>query len=437
VDGERAIVILSFSCPEASCLRRESSQHVRANLLVSAYLLRPHLRNGSEYCHVIRILSFDLAGHMNQQLSNIICTQQANIPSIIAEYLQLRPSAIDNGEVADLGPELLVSRVINFLPGAASSSDSSRISPVHPCQVDGAKAESAVVAKFSTKPALELQFLVLSLPVLVHWALYRFDVASAGFVFCVSAFFAVRQVVCWYIGHPLIQNEDPSVIGPVTCRFQVDLKGILRFISNKKEERVEMKSQHADISVVHIVARALALSLKKEPILHTRKVSIPWLFINRVVDASREHVDVSVSENGGGIVTLTTVDQQCIQEIADLHAAADKRTDKTNKVGNCLILSMSNYDEGDMITDAVPFHQAVTVVAVLGGVHLERKENSQVRSSGTKDPPKPVLSISLTITGSHQSADIVLCRRFADEVRKLLVYPEICENLDSPVPMNR
>jgi hypothetical protein len=437
---ERAIAILSFSCDEASMLRPVSTQYIRANLFVSLYLLRPIVQNNHEYCHLTRILSFDLGGNINQHLSNAICTQQANLPVVIAEYLLHNPSNLNNNLGPLLTNESLVSKVFHPLHETPDTD-------IVPNGIQGISSATATCGPANSVPskkvinpatvhipAVELQFITLMSPVIVYWLFDHFNVAGTGFIFCCCAFLSIRQVVCWHIGNPLAQNDDPSVLGPVTCRFRVDLKGILRFISNRKEERLEMKSNRTDISIVHIVASALAHAFKKEPLLHTRKVSIPWLLIHRIVDASTEPVNVSVSENAGGIVTLPCADQYSIQDIADLHRAADARTDKTHQVGQCLILAMSNYDEGDMITDAAPLHRDVTVVAVLGGVHLERSEKLQPKNNnGRKESPKPVLSLSLTIAGTHQSADIVTCRRFADEVRKLLVYPEICEKMDSPV----
>lgn len=439
---EQSIVIISFSCPEASNMRPNvSSQFVRANLFVSLYILQPiSVMIGTEmkvHCQFTRLLSFDLAGIIPQQFSNAITNQQANLPVIISDYLHNNPLDFvpmnhnDNGMV--LSNELLVSNVINVL--RESHMDDNHIEK----DVSIAAAESSIANVSSKKdtqtlsyrhthPSWNLQLITFLIPIILHWIMTSVQMTGSGLVFCIVSFLVVRTIVIWHIGDAIIYKQQihPSIVSHVTCRLRIDLKGILRYISNKNEERDEMRIKRADISAIHIVASALAHGLKKEPLLLTRKVSIPWLLIRRVINVSNEPIDVSISENGGDIVTLPAVDHCTIQQIAD----CQKHMDNNSKIGRCLILAMSSYDEGDMTTDAAPMHEDVTVVAVLGGVHLERSDNphSQVN-------PKPYLNISLTISGTHQTVDLVTCRRFADEVRKLLLYPEICENMYSGTPL--
>ena len=439
--SKESIVIVSFSCSEASRVRpMVSSQFVRANLFVSLYILQPvPVVVGTEtqiHCQFTRLLSFDLAGNIPQQLSNTISQQQANLPVIISNYIHENPSDFgptrhdDNGKI--LSNELLVSNVIQPLR-------QNQMDDIHKNGVSGSEEslkslnEPAHMATPSNRraiPSMYSQLITLLAPLFVYWVVSSLHIIGAGLTFCVMALLAVRTVVIWHIGDAVLSKKgNLPIVSHVTCRLRIDLKGILRYISNKNEERDEMKSRHSDISAIHIVASALAHALKKEPLLLTRKVSIPWLFIRRVIDASDEPIDVSTCENGGDVVTLSCVDRRTIQQIAD----CQKRTNNVNKVGKCLILAMSNYDEGDMTTDAAPMHEDVTVVAVLGGVHLERNGTTQSQVN-----PKPYLNISLTIVGTHQSIDLVTCRRFADEVRKLLQYPEICENMydDSSSKLN-
>ena len=120
------VVIVSFSCDEASRLRPNvSSQLVRANLFVSLYILQPvSVVVGTEtqiHCQFTRLLSFDLAGNIPQQLSNAISNQQANLPAIISDYMHNNPSDFSGGSfrhfdgLKKLSNELLVSSVIHQL----------------------------------------------------------------------------------------------------------------------------------------------------------------------------------------------------------------------------------------------------------------------------------------------------------------------------------
>jgi len=76
-------------------------------------------------------------------------------------------------------------------------------------------------------------------------------------------------------------------------------------------------------------------------------------------------------------------------------------------------------------------HSSVTVVAVIGGVRLDYgsrlpHSRSQRRTPSTTSA-RPVLHLSLTIRCPHQT-DIVACRRFAEDVQKLLQFPEMCDD---------
>jgi START domain len=436
---EQSIMILSFSCNEANNMHPNvSSQFVRANLFVSLYILQPvSVMVGTEmkiHCQFTRLLSFDLAGNIPQQLSNAITNQQANLPAVISDYLHNNPLDFEprdhdeNGKV--LSNELLVSSVINQLRESHidDNNTDNNASGAGESSIATVPSKDTHTPSYShTLPSWKVQLITFLAPIFVHWAIVSVHMTGSGLIFCIVTFVVLRTVVIWHTGDEIISKQpNPSIVSHVTCRLRIDLKGILRYISNKNEERDEMRSRRASISAIHIVASALAHGLKKEPLLLTRKVSIPWLFIRRVVDASNEPIDISISENGGDIVTVTAVDRRTIQQIAD----CQKHTDCIGRVGRCLILAMSNYNEGDMTTDAAPMHEEVTVVAVLGGVHLER--NGTVHSQVN---PKPYLNISLTISGTHQSVDLVTCRRFADEVRKLLLYPEICENMYNGTPL--
>jgi hypothetical protein len=60
------------------------------------YLLRLVSRGDEEQCHLIRLLSFDLGGTVNQHLSNVVSTQQASLPAVVADYFQHHEPVIKN-----------------------------------------------------------------------------------------------------------------------------------------------------------------------------------------------------------------------------------------------------------------------------------------------------------------------------------------------------
>lgn len=302
-------------------------------------------------------------------------------------------------------------------------------------------------------PSLEVQAFLLAAPLLIFRVATLLAIPAPLVWFCSSAFVAIRQVVLLHLG--LLRTTDgpeeepDQVIGPVTCRFSVDLKGVLRYISNRKEEREEFGEGTEEVSVVHIVASAVARALKKNEggrlLLNKkrrRRIRVPLLLIDGVAaaagDASKDPVSVSVvSKNAGGVATVSRADERSVQEIADelandrnLCTAASKR-----ELGQCLVLASPNYDETEMHVDAAPIHPNVAVVVVVGGVHLARRPHLRSssgsgggKSSSNRGPKRPVISVSLTIAGPHRASGVAMCGKFTEEVQKLIEFPEMCDS---------
>jgi START domain len=113
---DRAIAIVSFSCPEASELKQTQPNHVRANLFVSMYLLRSVPSNHNpeivEQCHLTRFLSLDLGGSVNKRFSNVVSSQQAAIPKVITDYLSQNEPSVDVRYRGVLTNEAVTSSVI-------------------------------------------------------------------------------------------------------------------------------------------------------------------------------------------------------------------------------------------------------------------------------------------------------------------------------------
>jgi len=89
-----AILTCSFSCPEAEAAQGPvTPNHVRGNLLVSMFLLQPLSSSTSSStttvgCRLTRLASIDLGGSVSQSLSNTVLTKQANLPAVLAAYLE-------------------------------------------------------------------------------------------------------------------------------------------------------------------------------------------------------------------------------------------------------------------------------------------------------------------------------------------------------------
>jgi START domain len=442
--------MISFTSTETENMRPIASSHVRASLFVSMYLVRDM---GDDKCHMTRLLSFDLAGNIGQKLSNAVMTQQANMPVVIFDYLKKHEPA--PFERRFRSAELLSNEDVRRNVVERSEHTNEEASVSHSTTNNTSKTDNIsngvslhrIEYDEIRRTGIGAQAIMLFAPIAIH----RLAVLStwddiAIPLFLITAFLAIRQIVRWQIGGVLDSSASngPTVPGSIKFRFAVDLKGILRFIANKKEEREEINSESADVSVVHIVAAAVARVLKKEHELKGKRLTIPCLFIDEVVDASSDPVNVSILENSAKssqIVTVNAADRLDAQTIAtELSRVSTERDHNTSNhnLGHCLIIaSPANvHDESDIVvSDVIPFAgSGIAVVAVLGEIRIDRRgRTSKSQNGGPYTPqmaqPRPVLSLSLLFSpcGASDVVNITQCRRFADEVQKLLQFPEMCD----------
>jgi hypothetical protein len=427
-DDERAICIIGFSCPDAESVKPVEPHHVRGRLIISMYLLRPV---GEGQCHLTRLLSFDPMGGINKHLARIVLQQQAGLPAVLGKFLDRHESVVPFRLTGGLRDDDLVRDVVEHLP-KPNSTDAVRGT------LDCTTNYSLVLAGSETSrdgikvdnddhlPVRGRQAAILIAPLLLYKVCILMGSSWSFPLFCLGVFLAVRQVAIQHLGKVLPHIPlETQIAGPVTCRFSVNLKGILRFIANKKEERTDLRRGTSDVSVVHLVVAAISRALRKEPSLRSKTCTIPWLLIDERVDQSRESVRVSVSENAEGVVTLENVDNLSVQEIADEVKKLDSWRDEAQNIGECLVLATPDFDSSNMEVDVTSGCSEVTVVAVIGGVHLERCSQKGRRANDER--PRPMLSLSLTISAPYQT-QIVAARRFAEEVQKVLQFPEMCDN---------
>ena len=421
-NDERAIALVSLSCAQAETLKTVAPNHVRGILHVSMYLLRDMSSQHQCCCHLTRFLSFDLGGGMSRKLSNVVLTQQASLPGVISDFLQRHEPVPENRFLSSspLTSQAVVENVIDRL-GSTKSSLRRQLTFTE-CESFVQEDEKVTDVK-NPKPNLETQAVLLLAPLVLYRALVFLTLIPglALVVFCATAFAAVRQLVLLHIGEVLPKSETPPLVGPVSCRFTVELKGVLRFIANKKEERDDLQQDHEEVSLVHLVTCAVAKAWANEKELRVRRASYPLLMIDELVDVSSAPVNVSVSENASGVVTLERVNRRSVQSVANELSRAEHHHDSAKTLGECLILATPGVEENLMETDAMALSPNVAVVAVVGGV---RMQNSANRRNWL--PQRPMLSVSLTLSVPHLT-DVVGCRRFAEEVQKLLQFPEMCD----------
>ena len=258
--------------------------------------------------------------------------------------------------------------------------------------------------------------------------------------------------------------------GIITCRFDIELKGILRYISAKKEERQkqtdnddsELKDKDAEIAVTHIVIKAAARAMSEFPSFNGYKVSIPMLAIQGYFPYRQ--IDISVakgihrsSSESNYTSKLCNVDQLTIKDIAT-QVAMKISSDNSYKnqsfmsrmftklsslifqhnqdFGSCVVLTSPNSENADVEIDVAPSlsmesnGNTPTVVIVVGGVRIlsqpmNKSSSSNRSSSSTSARPFLHMSISMNCPASS----VATCRKFAERIQKLAQLPEICDEV--------
>ena len=299
--------------------------------------------------------------------------------------------------------------------------------------------------------------------------------------FYFTLYFMVRRMLGVKITYP-----DGSAVGyddveghvglgteKFTSRFVVDLKGVLRFIGNKREENKEAYLQNiqnngnsnsvsdSEVAVSHIVVKAIALAMSEMSIFNTTRINIPLLGIQGCYQ--RKRIDVSVvagihrlSKGANHALLIKDVNKLSIRGIAnDLSMKSNSlmanKTDKDKtdsnalhlitwfmslliscfigtkamktikgieKFGSCVVLTSPNTENSDVDVEVSPSSAlGVNMVAVVGGVRVMR----DTRGGSIR----PALSMSITI--NCPPANMASCRKFAERVQQLVQFPEICE----------
>jgi hypothetical protein len=500
---EEALVLLAFSCPEADNLKEPSSPNVRATLHASFYLLRlvPGAENGAAKCRLTRILSYDLGGQIPQNLATTVLMQQAGLPGVLSKHLKrVEPipherlstsrggEPLSNEEVIRDVTQAIIERDNTALVSSARRRLSFDMSVQEKLQGGGtrgsdspgeSRAQKAQAA--SAELSIPYTAMILLLPVILHRFVSMTVLATSGVfvprllhpavVFCTAAFFAIRNVVVRYLGDELDARKSQLLKShqgdPVTCRLSVDLKGVLRFMTMKKEEKKERAATtnhqsaiDADISVVHIVGIALARAMQQHSdCWKRRRVRIPFLWIDGYYEYPSQTLDVSVSITPGNQVCLRDFRCKNAQGAANALVAAEQQEHEASswmtaltlaleglcdvmctkpRNGRCLIVLTetesenetrainSSSDRGTIDVSLGSLPNDLDVVVVVGGVHLKRQIGS-VASPLRTSPPKPVLSLSLTIN-TASVLDLARYRSFAEDLQKLVEFPELCED---------
>ena len=362
--------------------------------------------------------------------------------------------------------------------GSSTMSRASVTSRLGTSAIGGMKAvknKHFLVSKLSVSPLLEAAAIMLAPPILVRFVrlvapLSPFSGALPQLLlFLLLIRWSIRQIVLsLYLGRPLANRG--ALHGPVTCRIAIDLRGVLRFIGNKREERTPLlqgtdnSSSLSHVSVTHIVARAVAIALSEvAPELNCRYRSLFLLGLEGWYQ-NQGGCNVSVvSTSSQRVSTIKKTEDCTVQEIADQvwnsqreeteRAAAETQRLDLEPPGDilssisswakaflfdlisakdeeacssscCIIYTSPDSENNEVDIDVAPrpIVGAAPIVVVVGGVRVVDRDP---RNASFRQSRRPMLSVSITIDCPMSS--IATCRKFAEKVQTLVQFPEMCE----------
>ena len=464
-DNERAICMVAFSDDAADELRPPASDHVRADLKVSLYLIQPIHDNHSL---VTRILSYDLCGNVPKPLTSKVVQQQATMPLVITQHLSETepdpPVWLTGGELSN---ESVEKDVIDKLSETKEEPNGVKRRLKFAERGDSLLMEddkSTTRDEAMEELPLTLTAILLLTPLILWSFANSLSLPGKEVYFVLSVLLAVRAVVLSNLGLCYEGNNMQHSVGKVTCRFSVDLKGVLRFIANRKEEQEEEQIESTEVSVIHIVIGAIAAAMSEAEPLKCKRVYLPVLGIDGYYYSRKGGVDISLlvpsSQDGkqDDIYNLNGIGSVSVQSIADRIVKEQERMNEDHRVekifsnvmtlfknvasligfphrpvlGTCLVIASPDHsDHSEVDIDAAPLiGSGVNVAVVVGGVRLVRDTKPGISpnrpsAASIKAPPKPTLSMSITI--DCPICNVAASRRFAERVQQLVQFPEMCE----------
>lgn len=277
----------------------------------------------------------------------------------------------------------------------------------------------------------------------------------------------LRALLVAMLGRPAPNSTrcGDVVTGTVTCHLNIELRGILRYMSIHKSKNKD-SDEYVPVNATHIVVKALAQALSEENILNYRKVCIPYLGLKGVY--CNKGIDILVALTGseqpeatsqGAMTTvkLADVDKMSVKDIAD--TVDDLATDYYHQVSSgwyasgmewfyfplhfmsvildknltrftdilcgsqfasCVVLSCPNSKQSEVVdVDVAPCCTDIldpTIIVSIGGARATWKETEfNCPSSGH------VLVVTMII--NNPACDVGICRKFATRVEELVQYP--------------
>lgn len=414
--SEQAICLVAFSCDEANEMKPPMPQHVRGTLHVALNFFRL-TENGT--CFHTRIMSYSLNGTIPNKMMQSILEQQATMPRVMDVYLSNRKKRSTDalptfGSYMDYDTIFKVLEDVDRAYGRphTQNQDLDRtVSFVPSDKRQGAKRST------QAPPIWKHEALVLLTPIVVYNLICMLTPTFGALSFLVMIVFAIRWVI---LQHLLAlfslapinagSTRDPHVgVGTTSCRFNADLKGVLRFLSNEKEAKSQLGEGGTEILVSHIVVRSLVKAMAEHPNLVSR--NYPFL-------PSLYSIDVMVhDQKSPSPIWVPNADDMTIQDVADFLAskstssASSSNTSVPDIFGpTCRLWTTPDSVHAQVDVDVNTID--CPIVVCISGIRLEKESKT------------PTLSVSV----NFNSANVDACRLFSERVQSLIQFPEMCDD---------
>ncbi|KAG7350965.1 PH domain containing protein [Nitzschia inconspicua] len=407
---ERALCALAVSCPQAEDavvsdnVGDDDNTHVRGTLHVALNFWK----TTPQGTYHARILSFQLNGRIPPTLTQTVLEQQSNLPRVMDTYL----TKVKKEQ--PLQYKLEYTSIYNVMDQMKKNKNKEKDDIEHP-NLDRTESKIAsfqsVQHVLSSPLTVEKEAMVLLAPLALYKLLSIISIRYAALCFAVGFLLALqwtirRHLLTVFRVLPKSQKQKLGNFfakGSTSCRFNVDLKGVLRFLANEKEAGDDHIANEPEILISHILVRALGKAMSQLSHLAARQYTfMPPLYAVDVV--FHDHKTSKA-------IWIDRPDEMTVQEIAEFFTRDQplKTLWQTAMGPTCHIFTSPDSDHAQVDLDVVL--ERVPITVCVSGIRLE-KENRQ-----------PSLCVAITIL----STDIDECRAFAETVQKLIQFPEMLD----------
>ena len=333
---------------------------------------------------------------------------------------------------------------VETLSRASSSPDERGMDSVRrKLQFSESSTDSNILEESSTDPmspieqneaSKETSTALLAIILFTPLMLWKYSATSPyqGVMFVVSTIIAIQLVMRLVLGTPF---PSQTTSGVVTCQCMLTLRGLLRLVAKRKQD--ERMTQ--DISLRHVVVKAVSQALSEFDAMNCRRVSIPLLGIEDSI--SRNYVNVSILQQGH-LLTIQNVQSKSINDIIEIMSEQQTSLPMATKTmsamrfgtlittlfpwskridtGSCLIIHNSSDDEYNRMNMSVSPANGFNATVTVGSVCLVK---SPRRLSQTTPRVQPTPKISISISMDCPACDVLTCRRFAHRIQQLVELP--------------